>query len=378
MFEFLLSLLPSSIFDMQEQQQDHFAILGVTYDATEAEIRKRYRVLSLQLHPDKSSLPPEEAAQRFDEVNKAYTYLQDPAVRLAMAQRSKAERAKAERRGAYEGKRKAMAEELERDEQEGAKRRRESGKLERERQEKIQRLKEQAKTMKENSERKVAASVEEEEVMSEEPELGEWCATAPLEEAHSHITSPPPHSGPLDLTVRLRFPSEQFDLLCAHSSPSTSAAANLKTRLGVALTSRFGQLQALLFTPAKIASSGKVSREASALATFETLDAAYAAVSDGSQLRGAGPPGSQSECLQDVHIAWAAAAKSKSTAAAQTGEPARVAWLRSQGLLASRPSATPSDHAPSPRGSPVHVQPSSQPPPSFSFVSHHLAANVSQ
>ena len=105
----------------------------------------------------------------------------------------------------------------------------------------------------------------------------------------------------------------------------------LKTPLAKALTSRFGKLEALVFRPLK---EGK--RESSALASFKTLDAAFASVKAGSQFKAGGV--GEAEMLEDVWIEWAASKKGNKiqengTSISYPGEPARVAWLRRHGKL---------------------------------------------
>src|SRR6185312_14168794 len=53
---------------------DYYATLGVSSDATDAEIKKAYRRLARELHPDVN--PAEE--ERFKEVTRAYEVLSDP------------------------------------------------------------------------------------------------------------------------------------------------------------------------------------------------------------------------------------------------------------------------------------------------------------
>lgn len=59
---------------MAAQQLDYYAVLGVSRDASPEEIKKAYRRLARQLHPDVN--PDEE--ERFKEVTKAYEVLSDP------------------------------------------------------------------------------------------------------------------------------------------------------------------------------------------------------------------------------------------------------------------------------------------------------------
>lgn len=54
-----------------------YEVLGVRKNATEATIRKRYRKLAAQYHPDRNTGDP-EALQRYHEVTEAYEVLSDP------------------------------------------------------------------------------------------------------------------------------------------------------------------------------------------------------------------------------------------------------------------------------------------------------------
>ena len=57
---------------------DYYSILGVSKNATEDELKKAYRKLAVQNHPDKH---PEEKAKyeaKFKEINEAYSVLSDP------------------------------------------------------------------------------------------------------------------------------------------------------------------------------------------------------------------------------------------------------------------------------------------------------------
>jgi DnaJ family protein B protein 4 len=59
--------------------QSFYEILGVKNDATETEIKKAYRSLSLKHHPDRN--PSDEARTLFPKINEAYEILSDPSKR---------------------------------------------------------------------------------------------------------------------------------------------------------------------------------------------------------------------------------------------------------------------------------------------------------
>jgi curved DNA-binding protein len=57
--------------------KDYYSILGVTKNATDAEIKKAFRKLAVKLHPDKNQ-GDKTAEEKFKEVNEAYEVLSDP------------------------------------------------------------------------------------------------------------------------------------------------------------------------------------------------------------------------------------------------------------------------------------------------------------
>uniref|UniRef100_A0A6C0ASI7 J domain-containing protein n=1 Tax=viral metagenome TaxID=1070528 RepID=A0A6C0ASI7_9ZZZZ len=54
-----------------------YEILGVANDASESEIKKAYRTLSLKFHPDRNMDDAETAKKKFQEINEAYEHLSD-------------------------------------------------------------------------------------------------------------------------------------------------------------------------------------------------------------------------------------------------------------------------------------------------------------
>lgn len=61
---------------MATTERDYYEVLGVSRGASEAEIKKAFRALARELHPDVSSTP--DAEKRFREVAEAFEVLSDP------------------------------------------------------------------------------------------------------------------------------------------------------------------------------------------------------------------------------------------------------------------------------------------------------------
>jgi molecular chaperone DnaJ len=67
---------------------EFYALLGVAREATEADIKKAYRKLAMEYHPDRNPAP--EAEARFKEITEAYEVLRDPQKRAAYDRYGKA------------------------------------------------------------------------------------------------------------------------------------------------------------------------------------------------------------------------------------------------------------------------------------------------
>lgn len=56
-------------------KRDYYEVLGISKDATEQDIKKAFRRLAMQYHPDRNKAP--DAEEKFKEINEAYAVLSD-------------------------------------------------------------------------------------------------------------------------------------------------------------------------------------------------------------------------------------------------------------------------------------------------------------
>ena len=68
--------------------KDYYAVLGVPKNASAAEVKKAYRKLAQQHHPDTKQGDP-DAEARFKEISAAYDVLGDPEKRTSYDQRAR-------------------------------------------------------------------------------------------------------------------------------------------------------------------------------------------------------------------------------------------------------------------------------------------------
>ena len=72
-------LHPSLGFEMQQRGPNFYTKLSVTRNSNPLEIKRAYKRMSLELHPDKNPSP--DAADQFDQIKKAYDVLMDMELR---------------------------------------------------------------------------------------------------------------------------------------------------------------------------------------------------------------------------------------------------------------------------------------------------------
>ena len=66
---------------MTTSKRDYYDVLGISRDASEEDVRKAFRRLALEYHPDRNK--KEGAEERFKEINEAYQVLSDVKRRAA-------------------------------------------------------------------------------------------------------------------------------------------------------------------------------------------------------------------------------------------------------------------------------------------------------
>jgi DnaJ-class molecular chaperone len=57
--------------------KDYYSILGINSSATQDEIKRAYKKLAMQYHPDRNAGFQEESEKKMKEINEAYNTLSD-------------------------------------------------------------------------------------------------------------------------------------------------------------------------------------------------------------------------------------------------------------------------------------------------------------
>lgn len=68
------------------EKEDFYKVLGIERNASDAEIKKKYRSLAMKFHPDRNADDPETAEAKFKQIKEAYEILSDPKKRAAYDQ----------------------------------------------------------------------------------------------------------------------------------------------------------------------------------------------------------------------------------------------------------------------------------------------------
>ncbi|KAH7886981.1 hypothetical protein F5I97DRAFT_1927259 [Phlebopus sp. FC_14] len=306
-----------------ETEPNPYDLLGISSDATEAEIRTAYRTRSLKVHPDRNRNDP-NAAQKFHALTTASTLLLDPLRRLALDAQLRLAAAKKARFASYDTKRKNLVTELEEREREFKRARMEKQKEKAAREEENDRVKEAGRRLREEREREreVQARTKDEETHVEKED-----------EALDAVA--PPSLGPYDTTIRVKFVLSAFPSLVTPSALAShlrrfgeidEGAVVLSIKAKKASKKKKTKLQGLPLTEAAQDEGEKL---VNAVVPFAQIGAAFGVISSSTSLKD-----------QGMEVSWAGGS-----------EPPILGWLRDRGELGGKkhndiPTRTPTESAP--------------------------------
>lgn len=247
--------------------EDFYALLGVTHDSSEQDIKKAYRKASIKYHPDKNP-DNKDAADRFIYLGWARDILISPELKGEYDRARTRRREKALQDELLDGRRRKMKDDLERREREGRewmgglKRKRAEEMSEQEkREEEIRRLAEDGKRRRREAQERIEKRRKEEDEASFVDLEDSAIPAQPVR---------PGESAEIDRTVRVRFQRE---------GETTSWDKDTLR----AMFSKYGKIDSVVMgKDKKIRSSGSKHRSlvATAFIIYTRIDHAHAAVLD--------------------------------------------------------------------------------------------------
>ncbi|KIP06356.1 hypothetical protein PHLGIDRAFT_128342 [Phlebiopsis gigantea 11061_1 CR5-6] len=272
-----------------EEEQNPYELLGLSLEATEAEIKTAYRQRSLKVHPDRNRGNP-DAARKFHELNQAYELLLDPLRRMALDAKMRLKEARKTRYAQYDSKRKNMLDDLEEAERAVKKAKVEKEAKQKEMWRENERIMEEGRILREQREK----------VLHQKAEEAERRARTGADDVE------PPSLGTLDTTIKLKYQ------LSSHPSLTTAESIH-------ALLSPFGAIESTDIVISLRPTPPKKPKRGIALVPFKQIGSAFGAVcASGRAERG----------LDGVEVTWAG-----------EKEPDLIGWLKKMGKLetTSRP-----------------------------------------
>lgn len=238
-----------------DSKNDFYDLLGIPSSASDSQIRTAYRRTALKYHPDKVGANNVEAREKFDLVQIANAILSDPAIRELYDNARRAREEKKEREAAFEGRRRAMKEDLERREAGGLKRKREEASEEEAFERELRRIAEDNRRRRREKEEELRR-----EMLAQEQ--------ADANEEATNTTSPAVSTGPTEMerSVTIRYPA---------------SAARDKDSL-IKLWERFGPIEDCILREKKVKKDGEKHRQLYVIAVlvYKSIVGAHAAVMD--------------------------------------------------------------------------------------------------
>ncbi|KAK3683097.1 hypothetical protein LTR37_020558 [Vermiconidia calcicola] len=242
--------------------QDFYALLSISPAASESELRRAYRKTALKYHPDKVGPSNTAALEKFHLLQLAYDVLSDPAIKELYDNARRAKEAKVERDRQFEGRRRAMKEDLERRESGVKRKREEDDKAEVEFERELRRLAEDGKRRRKEREEVLRREMEVDEQVEKDGGVSAEEGVRENGKANGEV----PHE---DRTVTLRFPLDE--------GTSGIHEAEVTSRF-----ERFGAIEHAVLREKKLKINGGKHRRSykTAVIVFKSVVGAHAAVTD--------------------------------------------------------------------------------------------------